>query len=106
MIWTRHLTKALTDRALSFSQADARQVILNGGDRGNVRFARNSVSTSGASSGYSLAILAKFGQKVGTVTASEFSDAALQRAMRNAEDIARLSPENPEAMPFLGPQSY
>jgi predicted Zn-dependent protease len=106
MIWTREQAKALTDRALSFSKADETQVILNGGDRANVRFARNSVSTSGASSGYSLAILAKFGQKVGTVTASEFSDASLQRAARNAEEIARLSPDNPEAMPFLGPQSY
>jgi predicted Zn-dependent protease len=71
-----------------------------------VRFARNSATTSGASSGYSLAIVAKFGQKAGTVTASEFGDASLQRAARNAEEIARLSPDNPEAMPVLGPQSY
>ena len=69
--------------------------MLTGGDRANVRFARNSVTTSGASSGYSLAIQAKFGKKTGTVTASEFSDASLQRAVRNAEEIARLSPENP-----------
>ena len=26
--------------------------------------------------------------------------------MRNAEEIARLSPENPEAMPFVGAQTY
>ena len=80
--------------------------MLTGGDRANVRFARNSVTTSGASSGYSLAIVAKFGKRTGTVTASEFSDASLQRAARNAEEIARLSPENPEAMPLLGPQTY
>jgi predicted Zn-dependent protease len=106
MIWTREQAKALTDRALSFSKADETQVILTGGDRANVRFARNSATTSGASSGYSLAIVAKFGQKAGTVTASEFGDASLQRAARNAEEIARLSPDNPEAMPVLGPQSY
>jgi predicted Zn-dependent protease len=106
MIWTREQAKALTDRALSFSKADETQVILTGGDRANVRFARNSATTSGASSGYSLAIVAKFGQKAGTVTASEFGDASLQRAARNAEEIARLSPDNPEAMPILGPQTY
>jgi predicted Zn-dependent protease len=106
MIWTREQAKALTDRALSFSKAEETQVTLTGGDRANVRFARNSVTTAGASSGYSLAISAKFGQKVGTVTASEFSDASLQRAARNAEEIARLSPDNPEAMPFLGAQTY
>ena len=106
MIWTREQAKALTDRALSFSKAEETQVGLTGGDRANVRFALNSVSTAGASSGYSLAISAKFGQKVGTVTASEFSDASLQRALRNAEEIAKLSPDNPEAMPLLGAQTY
>jgi len=106
MIWTKEQAKALTDRALSFSKADETQVILTGGDRGNVRFARNSVTTAGASSGYSLAIVAKYGQKTGTVTASEFGDASLQRAMRAAEEIAKLSPDNPEAMPLLGPQTY
>ena len=70
MIWTREQAKALTDKALSFSKAEETQVILTGGDRANVRFARNSVTTAGASSGYSLAIVAKYGQKSGTVTAS------------------------------------
>jgi predicted Zn-dependent protease len=106
MIWTREQAKALTDRALSFSKAEETQVILSGGDRANVRFARNSVTTAGASSGYSLALVAKFGKKSGTVTASEFNDASLQRAMRNAEEIAKLSPDNPEAMPVLPPQTY
>ena len=106
MLWTKGQAKALTDRALSFSKAEETQVTLTGGDRANVRFARNSVTTAGASSGYSLAIVAKVGQKTGTVTASEFSDASLQRAAKNAEEIARLSPDNPEAMPSLGPQTY
>ena len=106
MIWTKEQAEALTRRALSFSKAEETQVVLTGGDRANVRFARNSVTTAGASSGYSLAIVAKFGQKVGTVTASEFSDASLQRAARNAEEIAKLSPDNPEAMPMLGAQTY
>lgn len=106
MIWTREQAKALLDRALSFSKAEQTQVTLQGGDRANVRFARNSVTTAGASSGYSVAITASFGQKSGTVTASEFSDASLERAARAAEEIARLSPDNPEAVPVLGPQTY
>ena len=75
MIWTKEQAKALMDRALAVSKAEETQVVLTGGDRANVRFARNSVTTSGASSGYSLAIQAKFGKKTGAVTASEFSDA-------------------------------
>jgi predicted Zn-dependent protease len=106
MIWTREQSKTLTDRALAFSKAEETQVILSGGDQANVRFALNSVTTAGASSGYSLALTASFGKKSGTVTASEFSDASLEKAMRSAEEIARLSPDNPEAMPVLGTQTY
>jgi predicted Zn-dependent protease len=106
MIWTREQAKALTDKALSFSKADETFVVLNGGERANVRFARNTATTSGASSGYNLAITAAFGKRSGTVTTAEFDDASLQRAARNAEEIARLSPENPEAMPAIGPQTF
>src|SRR5687768_5852203 len=106
MIWTREQAKTLIDRVLSFSKADAAFVSVNGGDRGNLRFARNTATTSGASSGYSVAVTASFGKRAGTVTTAEFDDASLQRAVRNAEEIARLSPENPEAMPPLDPQTY
>src|SRR5262245_63146543 len=106
MIWTKEQAKALTDRALSFSKAEQTFVALTGGERANLRFARNTATTSGASSGHSLAITASFGKRSGTVTTAEFDDASLQRAVRNAEEIARLSPENPESMPVLGPQTY
>ena len=106
MIWTREQAKALTDKALSFSKAEEAFVALNGGERANVRFARNTATTSGASSGYNLAITAAFGKRSGTVTTAEFDDASLQKAARNAEEIAKLSPENPEAMPAIGPQTF
>ena len=106
MIWTREQAKALTDRALSFSKAESTTLSLTGGERANLRFARNTATTAGASAGYSLAITASFGKKSGTVTTAEFDDAALRRATANAEEIAKLSPDNPEAMPALGPQTY
>jgi predicted Zn-dependent protease len=106
MIWTKEQSKALIDRVLSFSKAESTFVTLNGGERGNLRFARNTATTAGASSGYNVAIQANFGKKSGIVTTAEFDDASLQRAMRAAEEIARLSPDNPEAMPPIGPQTY
>ena len=106
MIWTREQAKGLIDRVLALSRADETVAVLTGGDRGNLRFARNTATTSGATSGYSLAITATFGKRSGTVTTAEFDDASLSRAVRSAEEIARLSPENPEAMPALAPQTY
>lgn len=106
MVWSREQAKALLDRTFSFSKADETFVFVNGGERGNLRFARNTATTAGASSRYNLAVTASFGKRSGTVTTAQFDDASLQRAVRNAEEIARLSPENPEAMPALGPQTY
>jgi predicted Zn-dependent protease len=106
MIWTKEQTKALTDRVLSFSKAEQTFVAVNGSERANLRFARNTATTSGASSGTSVAITASFGKRSGTVTTAQFDDESLQRACRNAEEIAKVSPENPEAMPFLGQQNY
>jgi predicted Zn-dependent protease len=106
MIWTREQAKALTDRVLSLSKAEQTFVSANGGERANLRFARNTATTSGASSAMSVAITASFGKRSGTVTTAQFDDESLQRALRNAEEIAKVSPENPEAMPVLGAQSY
>jgi predicted Zn-dependent protease len=106
MIWTREQTKALIDRVLSLSKADETVVTVNGSERANLRFARNTATTSGASSGTSLAITSSFGKRAGTVTTAQFDNASLERALRSAEEIAKVSPENPEAMPALGPQTY
>jgi predicted Zn-dependent protease len=106
MIWTAEQAKALIDRVLGFSKAEQTFVAINGTDRANLRFARNTATTAGASSGTSLTITASFGKRSGTVTTAQFDDESLQRALRNAEEIAKVSPENPEAMPVLGPQTY
>jgi predicted Zn-dependent protease len=106
MLWTKEQAKTLTDRVLSLSKAEETFVALTGTDRANLRFARNTATTSGASSGTSLAVTSSFGKRSGTVTTAQFDDESLQRALRNAEEIAKLSPENPEAMPVLGPQTY
>jgi predicted Zn-dependent protease len=106
MIWTKEQAKALTDKVLALNKADEMLVGVNGIDRANLRFARNTATTSGASSGYTLAVTSRFGQKSGTATTAEFDDASLARVVKNAEEIARLSPENPELMPAVAPQTY
>ncbi|MGV3516324.1 TldD/PmbA family protein [Luteitalea sp.] len=106
MIWTREQTRALTDRVLSLSKAEETFVAVSGSERASVRFARNTATTSGATTAVSLAITASVGKRSGSVTTAQFDDASLQRALRSAEEIARVSPENPEAMPVLGPQTY
>jgi predicted Zn-dependent protease len=106
IILTKEEAKKIIDKVLAFSKADETSVSLNGSRTGNIRYARNSVSTSGESTDLSLAVTAVFGKRSGTSTINEFDDASLEKTVRRAEEIAKLAPENPEYVPMLGPQNY
>jgi len=98
--------RAILTRVVGLSKADECSATLSGGVRGNVRFARNDVSTSGVVTDTDLAVRVAFGRRVGTATINAFDDAALERVVRRAEDLARLAPENPEFMPAIDKQVY
>ena len=105
-IYTEEEAKKILEKALSFSKADTCEINLSGTNSGNIRYARNTVTTSGYSSNQSLAVQSSFGKKSGTATIDEFDDASLEKVVRRAEELAQLSPENPEFMEPLGPQEY
>ena len=98
--------QAILQKVLSFSKADECETTLQGGRTGNLRFARNAVSTSGGADEVALSVQCSFGKKTGTATINELDDASLEKVVRRAEDLARLAPENPEYVPFVGPQRY
>ena len=99
-------TKRICDRVMSFTKADECIVSLGGNRTGNIRYARNNVSTAGLVEDTQLAVQVAFGKRQGTVTVNEFDDKSLQKAVRTAEDLARLAPENPEFMPAVAKQAY
>ncbi|TDH27442.1 TldD/PmbA family protein [Segetibacter sp. 3557_3] len=98
--------QAILKKALSYSKADECTVTLGGSEGGNIRYARNAVSTAGDVSQMSLGVTSSFGKKSGSATINEFDDASLQKVIKRAEELASLAPENPEYMPLLGPQTY
>ena len=99
-------TKAICDRVMSYTKADECIVTISGAREGNIRYARNNVSTAGLVENTTLAVAVAFGKRQGIVTVNEFDDKSLQKAVRMAEDLARLAPENPEFMPAVGKQGY
>ena len=98
--------QAILKKVMSYSQADGCEANLNGNIGGNIRYARNSVSTSGATSDTTLVVQSNFGQKMGTATINEFDEASLKKVVRRSEELAKLAPDNPEFMDILGPQKY
>ena len=110
LVAARHLSRAeseaLAKRVLAFSSADAARVTINSGVRGNTRFAVNQISTAGDNYNASVSILSTFGKKSGVVSTNKLDDASLKAAVETSEKLAKLSPDDPEAMPELGPQQY
>lgn len=98
--------KALCQKILSYSKADECEVNILGEVRGNIRYARNEVSTSGMLINKNIQVQSAFGKKVGIATIDEFDDASLEKVVRRAEELARLAPENPEHVGVLEPQTY
>ncbi len=105
-ILSKEEAKKIIDKVLAFSKADEISASLSGNRTGNIRYARNSVSTSGETNDLSLSVTAVYGKRSGTATINEFDDASLEKTVRRAEEIAKLAPDNPEYMPMLGPQQY
>jgi predicted Zn-dependent protease len=105
-ILTQEQTKHICDQVLKASRADECTVSVSGTRDGNVRFARNAVSTAGLADNVSIAVQVAFGKRQGIATINEFDDKSLEKVVRRAEDLARLAPENPEFMPAVSKQEY
>ena len=98
--------QALLKKVIALSKAETCEANLNGNTNGNIRTARNSVSTSGVQDDLQLVVQSSYGKRVGTTTINELDDASLEKAVRRSEELAKLAPENPEFMPPLEPQQY
>ena len=105
-VMTREQAQALIERTIKRSKAESIQVNVGGGYTANIRFADNRISTAGGVATATLNIQSSFGPKHAVVSTNDFSDAGLDRAVRQSEALAKLAPDDPEAMPPLGAQQY
>ena len=103
---TQDEAKQICDKVMALSKADECRVQISGSQRGNVRYARNSVSTAGLVQNTQLTVSVAFGKRQGTASVNEFDDKSLEKAVRRAEEVARLAPENPEFLPAVKGQVY
>lgn len=105
-VLSRADAQAICERVMRFSKADGIDVQLGSNHTTNVRFADNQMSTAGAISDAGLAVQSWFGPKHAVVTTNDLSEASLRRCVEQSEVLARLAPDDPEAMPLLEPQQY
>ncbi|WP_299288645.1 TldD/PmbA family protein [uncultured Mucilaginibacter sp.] len=105
-ILSKEEAQTILKKVLGFSKADECEVGLSGSEGGNIRYARNGVSTAGDISTLGLAVTSTYGKKSATSTIDQFDDKSLQTVVKRSEELAQLAPENPEYMPLQGPQEF
>ena len=105
-ILSRADAEELAQRALKNSPAEETRVTINNSARADTRFALNQVTTSGENRDTSVTITALVSGRSASVTTNRLDEASLAAAGRQATEIARLVPPNPERMPELGAQEY
>ena len=103
---SRDESEAIAKRALSFRTTDEMRVVINSSSRGNTRFATNQITTAGDTVDAVVTVLSRFGKRTGSSSTNQLDDDALRATVQMAERLATLRPEDPEAMPELGPQTY
>lgn len=72
----------------------------------NVRFARNEPTTSGESDEIVTTIEIALGNRHASTAINQTDDKSISALAARALAMAKLSPEDPEHMPLLGPQQY
>lgn len=103
---SRDDAQKLVTRIMGFSKADSIRINIRSGWQGNTRFAGGQVTTSGNTTDTTVSVQSTIGKRRASATTNVLDDESLKRTVDLSERLARLSPEDPELMPELGPQQY
>src|SRR4030095_1380319 len=98
--------KSICDKLLSYARADDAVVNIESEVRSHLRFAGNAFTTNGQRDDTNINVTVWIEKKRGAASTNESSNAALKTVVEEAQRLARLSPEDREYLPTLGPQSY
>jgi len=74
--------------------------------RASTRFARGQITSTGDVEEIETRVCVALGRRAASTTINQTDADAVRAAIHNAARLARLTPENPEHMPLLGPQRY
>jgi predicted Zn-dependent protease len=103
---TRDQAEKIVKKVLSFSSFPECDVRLSSSEDAFIRFALNGITTSGYTIEQSLSITSSKEGQAGSTTVDEFDDDSLRRAVKQSEEVAMISPPNPEREEPLEPQKY
>ena len=105
-MYTREEAKAIVDKVLNMTKADAVEVNLTGGERSGTRWANSSITTNLVQYDRQLTVTVRMGQKSASANTRDFTDAGIQKMIDEALAEAGKATDNPNLPALLGPQEY
>jgi predicted Zn-dependent protease len=108
MILTEARAQQILQKVIAYARGHGAVALasLSGSHQGNTRFAVNEITSSSEIDRHTLAVSVQLGKRVASATTNQLDDRSLQDVTARAVRLAKLAPENPEAMPPLGKQVY
>ncbi|MGH9721748.1 MAG: TldD/PmbA family protein [Bryobacteraceae bacterium] len=103
---TREQAQSTIEKILSYSKFPECEVSVREPEEAYIRFANNSITTSGIALERTITIRSTRDGKTGSANVTSVDDAELKATVARSEEIAAITPANPEHVAPLGPQEY
>lgn len=103
---TRERCQEICEKVFKFSNADETEVSFGGGESALSRFANNEIHQNVSEEGYYLSVRVVYGPKTGRASTNRYDDESIKQILKEASETAKLTPDDPELLPLVGPQSY
>jgi predicted Zn-dependent protease len=105
-MYTREEVKAIVDKVINMASGDAVEVNFTGGERSGTRWANSSITTNLVQYDRQVTATVRIGQKPGTASTRDLTDAGLQAMVNEAMASAREADDDPDLTELVGPQEY
>jgi len=96
----------LVDLVLQHATADHICIVLHDQHSGTTRFANNQIIQNLNLRKVSFSITSAFGRRHGTASTTDLTAGSVKETLKQAERIARVSPDDPEFLPPVEPQRF
>src|SRR5271163_853637 len=103
---TRDEAQKLAAKVLAMSSFPECQVTITSQEQAYTRFANNGITTAAFSLRNNLSIVTTRDARTGSYATNDLDDDSLRAAVKKAEELAALTPANPERLTPVGPQQF
>jgi len=103
---TQDEAQKLAKKVLGMSSFPECQVTITSQEEAYTRFANNGITTASFALRHNLSIVTTRDARTGSYATNDLDDDSLRAAVKKAEELAALTPANPERLSPVGPQQF